>query len=493
MLKLNSKRNSLIIYLIILFPILFTFLDGINNEVFVSSTESIFAWEAWFYSSGFSMYLLGTKSYLSSDPSIFIRILNSLVDFRASSLFAEIELPQYYDNTAKINWSTFDSFGIRLDANRVFIDYVDHGMSIFNFISFKIFGPLIGAPYLFLYLLIFISISITYFLINNRIIVLELGFVIVCYFFASTIYLQYSNYFVSSPVTYRFIGIVGIFPLIYLFNLKNISKMNNFTLLFWTSIQVSILFIVLIAHSQSYWQIFAILLFLTAYKFLYIVKLKHFVALFGSIILLVSLIAIFTSTVPASPNQVKTRLIWHSVFLGLNALPERQINGIALGRERGVYEDWNAFKVGYRNIPEVDSWKYIFSNTRDYENLLRSTVFEIIQNNPLILFKAFVFKLIQFSNMFWNFVTDFVVKDIRTFFILFYSVLIFSISRLSLKVYFKEFYFFNISVVLSSTFVVTFITYPQISNTIQSISLLTTFTLFVFINLVFKFVGKNGS
>jgi hypothetical protein len=472
--------------LFLLIPIFFAFFDGIRNEIFVSATESIFGWEGWFYSSGLSMYLFGSRSYLSADPSIFIGVLDNLDSYSGLNLFTKIDFLNYTNQISQTNWSTFDSLGIRLNTNRVYIDYVDHGMSIFNFLSFKIFGPIIGAPYLFLYSLILVSITITYFLIKNNIVILELGFMIICYFLASTIFLQYSKYFVASPVTYRFIGIIGIFPLIYLFNIKNISKISFVALTFWTSVQVGILIITLIVHSQSNWQIIALVLFLAIYGFFYSAQRKYLVTLLGSIIFIISLISIFTSTVPSSPEQVKTRLIWHSVFMGLNALPERQIDGINLGRERGVYEDWNAFEVGYEKIPEVDSWRFIFGNTKEYEHRLRVTIFQIIEKDPLILFRAFFYKFSQFSSMLWNFVFDFIFKDSRTIFILFYSIAIFSLSKSSLVLYRKEFYVFILTSVFLSTFVVTFVTYPQVSNTIQSITLFVTLILFAILNFVYR-------
>ena len=172
--------------------------------------------------------------------------------------------------------------------------------------------------------------------------------------------------------------------------------------------------------------------------------------------------------------------------MGLNALPEREIDGINLGRERGVYEDWNAFEVGYEKIPEVDPWRFIFGNTKEYEHRLRVTIFQIIEKEPLILFRAFFHKFLQFSSLLWNFVFDFIFKDIRTIFILFYSIAIFSLSKSSLVLYRKDFYVFLLTSVFLSTFVVTFVTYPQVSNTIQSFTLFVTLILFAILNFIYR-------
>ena len=212
-----------------------------------------------------------------------------------------------------------------------------------------------------------------------------------------------------------------------------------------------------------------------------------------SIVFLISLILIFTSTVPSNSNQVKSRLIWHSIFMGLNALPERQIDGISLGRERGVYEDWNAFNVGYREIPENGTWKYIFGNTREYEKSLKSTVFHIIQNHPFVFFKAFFFKLLQFANMLWNFILNFVLKDIRTVIITLYALLFIYISNHTSRLNLTEFPLFTLSSLLLSTLVVTFITYPQTSNTIQSISIVLTYIIFNSLYFTFRIFGRKNA
>lgn len=491
--KTRLINNRLIIYFLLILPILISFFEGINNDRFIPNSESILAWESWFYSSGLSMYYFGIESYLSSNPSIFLLILSNLGTYYKSDLFLKIDFPHINPKLASTDWSIFDSFGIRLEAKRVYIDYVDHGMSIFNFLAFRTFGPLVGAPYLFLYLLILVSVTITFVQVKKKIVLMELSFGITCFFIASTIFLQYSESHVFSPITYRFIGIVGLFPLIYLFNLKNIVNISNINLYFWSSLQVCILFLVVIAHSQSFWQVIILVFFLTLYKVIFLAQNKQIIMLLCSIVFLISLILIFTSTVPSNSNQVKSRLIWHSIFMGLNALPERQIDGISLGRERGVYEDWNAFNVGYKEIPENGTWKYIFGNTREYEKSLKSTVFHIIQNHPFVFFKAFFYKLIQFANMLWYFIFNFVLKDIRTVIITLYALLFIYISNHTSRLNLTEFHLFTLSSLLLSTLVVTFITYPQTSNTIQSISIVLTYIIFNSLYFTFSIFGRKNA
>ena len=100
--------------------------------------------------------------------------------------------------------------------------------------------------------------------------------------------------------------------------------------------------------------------------------------------------------------------------------------------------------------------------------------------------KDFFHKFLQFSSLLWNFVFDFIFKDIRTIFILFYSIAIFSLSKSSLVLYRKDFYVFILTSVFLSTFVVTFVTYPQVSNTIQSITLFVTLILFAILNFIYR-------
>ena len=101
-------------------------------------------------------------------------------------------------------------------------------------------------------------------------------------------------------------------------------------------------------------------------------------------------------------------------------------------------------------------------------------------------------KQLRFFKSF-DFILNFVLKDIRTVIITLYALFFIYISNHISRLNLTEFHLFTLSSLLLSTLVVTFITYPQTSNTIQSISIVLTYIIFNSLYFILSIFGRKNA
>jgi hypothetical protein len=465
--KYPIKLNQILVFT----PFLISFSFGIFNNNYIPNSSAILGWEVFYLAAGYSAANgFGTIFKASKDVwySFMIEAGNKKIKF-----FQDIEITSSLF-TPDV-WERYSFFGLTVNQDQtVSLQSVDYGTSIMYFLAFKILGNFYGAPYLFFYLIIALSMILTLFTYHNNNSVTRILFLLnSSILFINLFMISIMNDQISSQVTYRFIGIGLFYPLVFFWTILNQeSKRSTFVVSIVSLLQSLIFTGFLLCHMQYLWTIPALIILLIISKLKRINAVKR-----NAKILLMSILAIvfLTSGIislnDADQERSKTRLFWHSVYMGLSASKERGVEDYYFGDQRGVYNDIFAFQAGYAKSIEKDqlTWSYIFGNTAIYEKNMRKIVTEILYKHPEVYLSAIRFKLTQLIKLVLSVYSSIFSPNLTNALavILFISNLLIGKSLVFKEIQNNTTYYsgslFTL-IIMANLFLLIVISYPQLNN-----------------------------
>jgi len=300
------------------------------------------------------------------------------------------------------------------------------GMIDFLKISYGLFGYKAESQY-YLYAVLFLLPIVLYlltFYYNINYIILLCIYLISYNIIVSTSVVSF-----ETVIGVRFFPLLTILPIIYLFLIITQNVNLSIKHIFYTSIQVGILFFSFHIRSHSKYHfivLFLVLIVLAAIRCANKYKLnkKMYLSLSGMKVWPLYIVTVFFVVWfiyvgflrPASPTDKESVYpIWHQIFIGLGGHPRAlERYGIAfsdatglqyaikLNASKGIKIDYDlAVKEIVQGI--YPSSQNFYFTGRKYEELMRSAYFKILLNDPLFVFYSYVHKVpVYFKALFSN-------------------------------------------------------------------------------------------